>query len=174
MKLKVNLISSLKGEVHSRGFKENGYSYLRSETIHRGDSNSTIGGLQSSREVTHFVTKLFFNHESVNFIYMHAECKSFEKKKKFSLLFILPPFPSFYLLKYTIKCIAVYRLIWLVREGVCIAFLLNCCPHQCVASPEALTNGGDERLLPLHHLDQSWKWCQNPPWGRKGWRNLNK
>lgn len=145
MKLKVNLISSLKGEVHSRGFKENGYSYLRSETIHRGDSNSTIGGLQSSREVTHFVTKLFFNHESVNFIYMHAECKSFEKKKKFSLLFILPPFPSFYLLKYTIKCIAVYRLIWLVREGVCIAFLLNCCPHQCVASPEALTNGGDER-----------------------------
>lgn len=145
MKLKVNLISSLKGEVHSRGFKENGYSYLRSETIHRGDSNSTIGGLQSSREVTHFVTKLFFNHESVNFIYMHAECKSFEKKKKFSLLFILPPFPSFYLLKYTIKCIAVYRLIWLVREGVCIAFLLNWCPHQCVASPEALTNGGDER-----------------------------
>lgn len=145
MKLKVNLISSLKGEVHSRGFKENGYSYLRSETIHRGDSNSTIGGLQSSREVTHFVTKLFFNHESINFIYMHAECKSFEKKKKFSLLFILPPFPSFYLLKYTIKCIAVYRLIWLVREGVCIAFLLNCCPHQCVASPEALTNGGDER-----------------------------
>lgn len=144
MKLKVNLISSLKGEVHSRGFKENGYSYLRSETIHRGDSNSTIGGLQSSREVTHFVTKLFFNHESVNFIYMHAECKSLEKKK-FSLLFILPPFPSFYLLKYTIKCIAVYRLIWLVREGVCIAFLLNCCPHQCVASPEALTNGGDER-----------------------------
>lgn len=172
MKLKVNLISSLKGEVHSRGFKENGYSYLRSETIHRGDSNSTIGGLQSSREVTHFVTKLFFNHESVNFIYMHAECKSFEKNSH-SFLFS-PPFPSFYLLKYTIKCIAVYRLIWLVREGVCIAFLLNCCPHQCVASPEALTNGGDERLLPLHHLDQSWKWCQNPPWGHKGWRNLNK
>lgn len=110
MKLKVNLISSLKGEVHSRGFKENGYSYLRSETIHRGDSKPTIGGLQCSREVTHFVTKLFFNHESVNFIYMHAECKSFEQKKKFSLLFT-PPFPSFYLLKYTIKCIAVYRLI---------------------------------------------------------------
>lgn len=129
--------------MHSRGFKENGYSYLRSETIHRGDSNSTIGGLQSSREVTHFVTKLFFNHESVNFIYMHAECKSFEKNSH-SFLFS-PPFPSFYLLKYTIKCIAVYRLIWLVREGVCIAFLLNCCPHQCVASPEALTNGGDER-----------------------------
>lgn len=144
MKLKVNLISSLKGEVHSRGFKENGYSYLRSETIHRGDSNSTIGGLQSSREVTHFVTKLFFNHESVNFIYMHAECKSLEKKKILTP-FYSPPFPSFYLLKYTIKCIAVYRLIWLVREGVCIAFLLNCCPHQCVASPEALTNGGDER-----------------------------
>lgn len=145
MKLKVNLISSLKGEVHSRGFKENGYSYLRSETIHRGDSNSTIGGLQSSREVTHFVTKLFFNHESVNFIYMHAECKSFEKKKNSHSFLFPPPFPSFYLLKYTIKCIAVYRLIWLVREGVCIAFLLNCCPHQCVASPEALTNGGDER-----------------------------
>lgn len=70
------------------------------------------------------------------------------RKKKFSLLFIPPPYHSFYLLKYTIKCIAVYRLIWLVREGVCIAFLLNCCPHQCVASPEALTNGGDERLLP--------------------------
>lgn len=173
MKLKVNLISSLKDEVHSRGFKENGYSYLRSETIHGGDFKPTIGGLQCSREVTHFVTKLFFNHESVNFIYMHAECKSFEQKKKFSLLFT-PPFPSFYLLKYTIKCIAVYRLIWLVREGVCIAFLLNCCPHQCVASPEALTNGGDERLLPLHHLDQSRKWCQNPLWGRKGWRNPNK
>lgn len=148
MKLKVNLISSLKDEVHSRGFKENSYSYLRSETIHGGDSKPTIGGLQCSREVTHFVTKLFFNHESVNFIYMHAECKSFERKKKFSFLFTPPPFPSFYLLKYTIKCIAVYRLIWLVREGVCIAFLLNCCPHQCVASPEALTNGGDERLLP--------------------------
>lgn len=95
MKLKVNLISSLKDEVHSRGFKENGYSYLRSETIHGGDFKPTIGGLQCSREVTHFVTKLFFNHESVNFIYMHAECKSFEqKKKKFSLLFI-PPLPFF-------------------------------------------------------------------------------
>lgn len=94
MKLKVNLISSLKGEVHSRGFKENGYSYLRSETIHRGDSNSTIGGLQSSREVTHFVTKLFFNHESVNFIYMHAECKSLEKKKILTP-FYSPPLPFF-------------------------------------------------------------------------------
>lgn len=59
MKLKVNLISSLKDEVHSRGFKENGYSYLRSETIHGGDSKPTIGGLQCSREVTYLSLSCF-------------------------------------------------------------------------------------------------------------------
>lgn len=173
MKLKVNLISSLKDEVHSRGFKENGYSYLRSETIHGGDSQPTIGGLQCSREVTHFVTKLFFNHESVNFIYMHAECKSFEQKKKFSLLFT-PPSLLFtcWNTQLSVKQ-SIGWFDWSEREcalhSYWIVAPINVSLHLRLWLMEVMRDSS-----PLHHLDQSRKWCQNPLWGRKGWRNPNK